>query len=51
MRRHSLLAWTPRLAGAYFRNFKSAAPTDRVSMIEDLELLEKLEELEKGEEG
>jgi|GEM_PF-6773125 len=44
-------AWTaklePRLAGAYFRNFKSASAADKVGMIEDLELLEKLDEFMK----
>lgn len=40
----------PRLAGAYFRNFKSASSADKASMLEDLELLEKLDELAREEE-
>lgn len=46
--------WTaklePRLAAAYFRNFKSTSAADKASMMEDLELLEKLVELANDQE-
>jgi hypothetical protein len=41
----------PRLSGAYFRNFKSASPADRLTMLEDAELLAKLEEIMREEDS